>query len=41
MALNKEQEVKVTLLAFLIKACVAALQKFPNFNSSLRATTWC
>jgi len=35
VALNKEQEVKVTLLAFLIKACVAALQKFPNFNSSL------
>ena len=27
--------VKVTMLAFLIKACVAALQKFPNFNSSL------
>ena len=35
VALNKEQEVKVTLLAFLIKACVAALQRFPNFNSSL------
>jgi pyruvate dehydrogenase E2 component (dihydrolipoamide acetyltransferase) len=35
VAMNKEQEVKVTLLAFLIKACVAALQKFPNFNSSL------
>jgi pyruvate dehydrogenase E2 component (dihydrolipoamide acetyltransferase) len=35
LALNKEQEVKVTLLAFLMKACVAALQKFPNFNSSL------
>ncbi|MBA4262514.1 MAG: dihydrolipoamide acetyltransferase, partial [Comamonadaceae bacterium] len=27
--------VKVTMLAFLIKACVAALQKFPEFNSSL------
>ena len=27
--------VKVTMLAFLIKACVAALQKFPTFNSSL------
>ena len=26
---------KVTLLAFLIKAVVAALQKFPDFNSSL------
>src|SRR5207237_194988 len=35
LALNKEQEVKVTLLAFLMKASVAALQKFPNFNSSL------
>ena len=35
VALNKEQEVKVTLLAFLVKACVSALQKFPNFNSSL------
>jgi len=27
--------VKVTMLAFLIKACVAALKKFPEFNSSL------
>ena len=27
--------VKVTMLAFLIKACVNALQKFPQFNSSL------
>jgi len=27
--------VKVTLLAFLIKAAVAALQRFPEFNSSL------
>ncbi|TAL54761.1 dihydrolipoyllysine-residue acetyltransferase [Pandoraea sp.] len=36
--LNKENEksgVKVTLLAFLIKACVAALKKFPTFNASL------
>jgi len=35
---NKENEksgVKVTMLAFLIKACVSALQKFPQFNSSL------
>ena len=29
--------VKVTMLAFLIKACVAALKKFPEFNSSLDA----
>jgi pyruvate dehydrogenase E2 component (dihydrolipoamide acetyltransferase) len=37
---NKENEksgVKVTMLAFLIKACVAALKKFPEFNSSLDA----
>jgi pyruvate dehydrogenase E2 component (dihydrolipoamide acetyltransferase) len=36
--LNKENEksgIKVTMLAFLIKACVAALKKFPEFNSSL------
>ena len=26
---------KVTMLAFLIKACVAALQKYPTFNASL------
>jgi len=29
--------VKLTMLAFLIKACVAALKKFPDFNSSLAA----
>ena len=36
--LNKENEksgVKVTMLAFLIKAMVAALKKFPDFNASL------
>ena len=36
--INKEHEksgIKVTMLAFLIKACVAALKKFPEFNSSL------
>jgi pyruvate dehydrogenase E2 component (dihydrolipoamide acetyltransferase) len=27
--------VKVTMLAFLIKACVAALKKYPEFNASL------
>jgi pyruvate dehydrogenase E2 component (dihydrolipoamide acetyltransferase) len=27
--------VKVTMLAFLIKACVAALKKYPDFNSSV------
>ncbi|MEY3671582.1 MAG: hypothetical protein RI904_1239 [Pseudomonadota bacterium] len=38
LTLNKENEksgVKVTMLAFLIKACVAALKKFPDFNASL------
>ena len=38
VALNKEQEkngIKVTVLAFLIKAGVDALKKFPMFNSSL------
>lgn len=36
--LNKENEksgIKVTMLAFVIKACVAALRKFPDFNASL------
>jgi len=36
--LNKENEkagIKFTMLAFVIKACVAALQKFPEFNASL------
>ncbi|AOY93690.1 dihydrolipoyllysine-residue acetyltransferase [Cupriavidus sp. USMAA2-4] len=36
--LNKEYEkqgVKVTMLAFMIKAAVAALKKFPTFNASL------
>lgn len=29
--------VKLTMLAFVIKACVAALKKYPEFNSSLDA----
>lgn len=37
--INKESEksggVKLTMLAFLIKACVRALQQFPSFNASL------
>jgi len=36
--LNKENEksgVKVTMLAFLVKAVVAALKKYPEFNASL------
>jgi pyruvate dehydrogenase E2 component (dihydrolipoamide acetyltransferase) len=38
VALNKENEksgLKITMLAFLIKACALALKKFPEFNSSL------
>ncbi len=38
VATNKENEksgVKVTMLAFMIKAAVAALKKFPQFNASL------
>ena len=39
---NKENEksgVKVTMLAFVIKAVVAALRKFPEFNTSLDGDT--
>ena len=38
VTLNKENEkagIKLTMLAFLIKAVVAALKKFPEFNASL------
>lgn len=38
VTLNKENEkagIKVTMLAFLIKVCVSALKKFPEFNASL------
>ena len=41
VALNKEHEkagVKLTMLAFLIKASANALQKFPDFNASLDAS---
>jgi pyruvate dehydrogenase E2 component (dihydrolipoamide acetyltransferase) len=42
VALNKENEkrsdgVKLTMLAFLMKASVSALRKFPDFNASLDA----
>ena len=37
--LKKEQEAKggprITMLSFLMKACVVALKQFPNFNASL------
>src|SRR5439155_6828185 len=32
---NEKSGIKVTMLAFLIKACVAGLKKFPDFNTSL------
>jgi pyruvate dehydrogenase E2 component (dihydrolipoamide acetyltransferase) len=32
---NAKAGIKVTMLAFLIKACVSALKKFPEFNASL------
>ena len=44
VATNQENEkagVKVTMLAFLIKACVAALKKFPEFDASLDGEHWC
>lgn len=36
---GKGEPLKLTMLAFLIKACVAALKKFPEFNSSIDAET--
>jgi pyruvate dehydrogenase E2 component (dihydrolipoamide acetyltransferase) len=41
VALNKENEkagVRITMLAFLIKAAVASLKHFPDFNASLDAS---
>ncbi|MUV12884.1 dihydrolipoyllysine-residue acetyltransferase [Noviluteimonas gilva] len=41
VALNKENEkagLKLTMLAFIMKASVVALQKFPTFNASLDAS---
>jgi pyruvate dehydrogenase E2 component (dihydrolipoamide acetyltransferase) len=32
---NAKSGAKLTMLAFIIKACVAALKKFPEFNASL------
>jgi pyruvate dehydrogenase E2 component (dihydrolipoamide acetyltransferase) len=42
--LNKENEKnkdapKLTMLAFLVKACIAALKKFPEFNASIDPDT--
>jgi pyruvate dehydrogenase E2 component (dihydrolipoamide acetyltransferase) len=33
--LNAEQDVKVTMVALLLKACVASLKAFPDFNASI------
>ncbi len=33
--INSEQDVKVTMVALLLKACVPVLKQFPEFNSSL------
>jgi pyruvate dehydrogenase E2 component (dihydrolipoamide acetyltransferase) len=33
--INSEQDVKVTMIALLMKACVASLQAYPEVNSSL------
>ena len=41
VALNKENEkagIKITMLAFMIKAAASALAKFPDFNASLDAS---
>ena len=35
---TEKQGFKLTMLAFLIKACVTALRQHPNFNSSLERT---
>jgi pyruvate dehydrogenase E2 component (dihydrolipoamide acetyltransferase) len=37
---TRKSGVKVTMLAFMIKAAVAALKKFPEFNSSLDGDSW-
>jgi pyruvate dehydrogenase E2 component (dihydrolipoyllysine-residue acetyltransferase) len=37
-AKGEKDPYRVTLLAFLVKACVSALKKFPEFNSSLAPT---
>ncbi len=43
LALNKENEkgggAKITMLAFIVKACQLALKKFPEFNASLDGDT--
>ncbi len=34
----RKDDVQLTVLAFVVKACVAALKKYPEFNASLDAT---
>ena len=41
MLLNKENEkagIKLTMLVFIMKAVVAGLKKYPDFNASLDAS---
>lgn len=35
---NSEQQVKVTMVALLLKACVPVLKQYPEFNSSLEGS---
>ncbi|MCZ4053004.1 dihydrolipoyllysine-residue acetyltransferase [Oxalobacter sp. OxGP1] len=34
----RQEDIQLTVLAFVVKACVAALKKYPEFNASLDAT---
>ncbi len=34
----RPEDIQLTVLAFVVKACVAALKKYPEFNASLDAT---
>lgn len=36
--LSKQRDIKMTLLAFMLKGCASALQEFPHFNASLDST---
>ena len=34
----RQEDIQLTVLAFVVKACVAALKKYPEYNASLDAT---
>ena len=38
--INSEQDVKVTMVALMLKACVPVLKEHPEFNSSLDGDDW-